>query len=411
MNTLDGHPLYDPRDVRENRARFRRDAVPALARANSFCCPTGRWPSAGWVLMLRDDYDLVSKLSTSLQLEVGDPRNPDNVGTIKGLSIVQARCVTTGLASDSSALYLVELTDARALAMNRWFQFPLTTSYNVRSPGYAGGYYTDTLDDGVPWTWDDMLGDIWGKIEAGIAGSVLGAWPGLPDDPDGTPEGFWFAGVSAWSAICDVLDALGMTVACDPTSTTPFSIVSTGEGDADFDAQQERYLLKKEDDMEWIDFGAARAPASVTVLFRRRNASYGTEETVRLNALQWSTHAIYSVSVSAPAFFAGTCGKHYLWSDFTVRYDQDGSPVAADVTTAATIAAERVSQYYDRIYSRTSGFMTQVYAGALPFTTGSQVDGVRWYQDYKDVDRHGWKTEIVRGMSPPWPALWDSWPC
>lgn len=54
--------------------------------------------------------------------------------------------------------------------------------------------------------------------------------------------------------------------------------------------------------------------------------------------------------------------------------------------------------------------MSQVYTGALPFVTGSQVDGVRYYQDYNDQDRQGWKTELVRGPYPPWAEVWDDFP-
>ena len=103
-------------------------------------------------------------------------------------------------------------------------------------------------------------------------------------------------------------------------------------------------------------------------------------------------------------------GSHYIWSDFTVRYDDSGDAVDAAVTAAQTVAKELATQYFDRIYNRTSGFMSQVYAGALPFVTGSQVDGVAWVQDYSDQLRQGWKTKIVRGQDPPFPEIYGAQP-
>mgnify|MGYP001580758730 FL=1 len=243
-----------------------------------------------------------------------------------------------------------------------------------------------------------MLQNIWTQM-----GTFLGTWPGLPYAPAGTPEGFWFPGVSAWTALCQILDYLGMAVACDLTKTSSYTIVSIGASDTGFTELQDKYITNLEDDLAWIDTGAGRVPRTVKVLFRRRNAIYGTEETVTYRndtmAQQWDMNSYYTVTVTAPALFANAVGTHFIWSDFTVRYDHDSNPVAADVATASTIAQERVTQYFDQIYSRTSGYMSRTYAGALPFTTGSQVDGVAWLQDYSNQSRHGWKTRIVRGSN------------
>ena len=390
------YPLYDPREVRHARERFRRDAIPALDRANSLYAPAGRWPARGWILVAQHDYSRIDTWSTSLQLEIGDSRQPDNVGALKGLAVVQAQCVTRGLATDPNALYLVELTDARGVLANRWFSLPTTSQYNLRAPAYPGEFHTGSLNGGVVWTWETMIRDLWQQM-----GARLGAWPGLPYVPAGVPEGFRFVGVPAWQALCDVLDHLGMTVAVDLTKADPYTIVSMGAADAAFTVLQAKYTTHLEDDLEWIDAGAGRVPATVRVFFKRREGVYGTEETVRRDSLQWSTTPLYSVSVAAPAIFTGAVGTHHLWSDFTVRYDVDGAPLAADVATATAIAQERTTQYFDLIYSRTSGFMSRTYAGALPLVTGSQVDGVCWQQDLRGDRWAGWRTTIVRGQQPP----------
>jgi hypothetical protein len=387
--------------------------LPELERANSFYCPTGRWSCRGWVLLDRDSYNQINPYLTDFQLSLGDPTQPNNVGVLRNLSIVQAQCVTRGLPSDLDALYLVELTDDEGVLFNQWFQMPLTTAYNIRAPAYPQGLYPWSTNGGTGvggsggWTWSSMLQDIWTRISTV---QLLGNWPGLPFTPTGTPEGFWFSGVPAWPAFVDVLEYLGMTLVVDPTvPNNPYGIVQTGAADPKFATLQAKYAGNLEDDLEWIDAGSGRVPGSVTVAFRRRNSIYGTEETVRLdNVLQWESAAYYTVTVAAPAQFSSATGTHLMWSDFTVRYDQDGVPLSADVAAADTIAAERVAQYYSKIYRGTSGFLTQTYAGALPFKTGSLVDGVKWWMD---PDDGGWRTQIIRGAfsnDAPWPDLWDS---
>jgi hypothetical protein len=290
---------------------------------------------------------------------------------------------------------------------NDWFTFPLIAQYNVRAPAYPQTFHPASMNAGAPWTWSTMVGDVWGKMSA-----LLGAYPGFPQGvaPAGVPEGFRLVGVPAWTALCDLLEHVGLTVACDLTRVAPYTVVQMGATDAAFTALQSQYATNLEDDLEWIDTGAGRVPKAVLVLFRRRNSVYGTEETVTYRSdgpYQWDQTPYYSVSVAAPATFAGSVGSHYIWSDFTVRYDLDNQPLAADVTTATTIAQERVTQYFGKIYRQTAGFMTRTYAGALPFATGSQVDGVAWKMDHSR-ERSGWVTELVRGRHPaPWSELWD----
>lgn len=365
--------------------------------------PTGRWPVRGWVLMDRASYDQLDPYSTSLQLEVGDPRQATNVGTMLNLSIVQAKCVTRGLASDPNAVYLVEITDGRGLLRNKWFEDPTDVSYNIRAPAYPEVFHPYTMNGGTTWTWSTMLQDMWTRMDADVNGQPLKSWPGLPSAPLGTPEGFWFTGVSAWASFCDVLDYLGMTVACDLTKTNPYTIVSVGAADSTFTTLQTKYAGNLEDDLEWLDVGAGRLPGVVEVRFRRRNTVYGTEETVRYDTFQWDMVPFYSVSVNAPV--GNGPGRGFMWADFTVRYDMDGNPLADDAATAMAIATERVTQYFAKL--RSSGDLAQTYAGALPFATGSQVDGVCWYQDYRNDDRYGgWRTQVVRD-DPPWRGLWS----
>lgn len=397
--------LCDAQEVTHSRLRFRRDAIPLLARANRFYMPAGRWPFRGWLLLPRGDYDRLDRYSRTLELRIGDPTMADNVATLGNLSIVQARCVTRGLASDPTALYLVEITDGRGILCNRWFSFPTTSQYNLRAVAYpqdtaAGGtFFTNTLNSGSTWTWATMLQNLWQQMS-----TFLGPWPGLPAGADtiGTPEGYSLTGVGAWGALNDILDHLGLTIACNLTSTTPYTIVVSNATDVSFSALQTRYLPWLTDDGEYIDIGAGRVPATVKVFFRRRNAVYGTEETVRYDEYQWATTPLYTVSVAAPSTFSAASGTHYLWSDYVVRFDHNNQVVDVDALRATTIASARVASYYARINPGT--WLEQTYAGALPFVTGSQVDGVCWYRGDGIHDRSGWRTQVISGPQPPWPG-------
>lgn len=394
-NTFGGFPLVNPRCVREHRSRFRRDLFPELDRANSYYSMAGRWPDVGWLLLDRGYFLKLNPYATNLQLTISDYVNPPL--TISNISIVQARCVTRGLASDPNSIYLVQVTNNEGVLYNPWFQYPVFAQYNVRAPAYDGSYYSGSLGAGTPWTWDGMVGDLWSQ-----AGGLLGTYPHLPTTPTGTPEGFVFAGVPLWEAISRVMDYLGMAIS---GSYPNFTIVVPGSPDAAYTALSTKYGSQTspqfcmEDSMEYLDAGSGRVPSQVVVYFHKRYQVYGTEETVRNDASQWETISpIYSVTIPAPSQFSSASGTGYLWADYTVRCDLDGNPLSSDVAIASAIAAERVTQFFDTIYRGTQGFLRHTFSGVLPFTTGSLVDGVRWFNTgIPQESRMGWHTEVIRG--------------
>lgn len=397
-STGGGWPLVDPRCVREHRERFRRDMFPELDRANSYYCASGIWPDSGWILLDRYSYNQINRYSTNLVLNIQDFFNPPI--TINNLAIVQARCVTRGGANDPNAIYLVQVTSGEGVIYNQWYQQAVTIQYNVRAPAYDTQYYSYSMNGAVPWTWSTMIGDLWNR-----ASNQLGPYPGLPSAPLGTPENFIFPGVSLWEAITQILNYLGMTVVGNYPS---LSIAISGATDTAFTTLQTGYAGYLEDDMEYIDGGSGRVPGQVVVYFHRRNQYYGTEETIRRDIYQWQAATAYGVTVTAPAPFNASAGIAHLWDSFTVRADANGEALAADVATATSIAAERVTQFFNNIFSGTLGAMRQVYIGALPFVTGSQCDGVRWFNtgymgNGKYDDYGGWRTEIIRGYM--WPEV------
>lgn len=393
-------PLYDSRRVREERQRFRRDLFPEVLKANSLYCPSGRWPARGWLLLRREDYVKLAPYG-KFALQIDDFKNGPLL--FQNLYLVQARCVTRGTAANPDSIYLVEVTDARGVLWNRWFAFPTTSQYNVRSPAYAEQFYTRSmriLGGGgilVPWNWPTMVGDLWQQMAA-----WLGLFPGLPVTPPDIPEGWIFPGEPAWLALDRMLDHLGCVVAVDLTQASPYTIVQIGAADNNFTALTNQSI--PEDDFEYIDTGQARVPGQVVVYFHKRYQFYGTEETVRRDNLQWSSTPLYSVTVNAPAQFTGATGLASVWDEYTVRVDVDNNVIPADAAMANVIAVDRAQQYYTKIYRGTLGYLRRVYPGTLPFAAGSQVDGVCWSEDYS-LGRGGWRTEVIRGPQPPWPEV------
>ncbi len=401
-NTFAGYPLYDPRHERQNRLNYRRDYLWLLDRANSLWVPAGRQAARGWLLMRYGDYLRLAtssdRFSTNLQLSIADVHTGTAM-TFGGLAIVRGRCVSRGKALDPNSIVVIEVTDRRGVLENRWFSQGTNSTYNARSPAYPQQFYSGSLLAGAPFTWSQMIADLWGQM------TEDGPFPGLPVTPTGPPEEWNLPGVPAWPALCMMLDHIGCYVACDLTNAAAYTIVSGGATDAALVAKQQLYAGLLEDDLEPTGPGSARIPGEIVVYFHRRNDQYGTEETIRRDGLQWSMTPLFSVTVPAPpdSIGQGSAGIHHLWDDFTVRYDVDNNPLAADVTTATTIASERAQQWFNVAYHDTLGSMKQVYTGCLPFTTGSQVDGVCWR--LLAHQRKGWQTEIVRGEDGEWERM------
>lgn len=404
-------PLVDARCVREHRRRFRRDLFPELKYANSYYNVAGRWSDVGWLLLDRNSYNQLDPYSKTLQLVIGDFVNTPV--TVSNLSIVTVKCVTYGLASDVNAIYLLQVTNNLGILRNQWFQYPVDVQYNVRAPAYSSvneNYYSGSLtgtNSTDAWTWTGMVQDLWNK-----SGGLLGTYPGLPYTPDTTPEGFSFVGVPLLDALSNITDYLGMNIAGNYPN---FSIVVPGAADTAYSALLTKYAATTspnfclQDSMAYSDIGSGRVPGQMVVYFPRRNQVYGSEEVDRYDSPQWQNTPAFTVTLSAPATFASAVGVGHLWSSFTVRYDQEGNPILEDVLKAQVLATDLVRNYFNIIHRGLAGQMRDVYAGALPFTTGSMVDGVRWYNTgYSSSgtleDRYcGWQTEVIRGQL--WPEV------
>lgn len=388
--TFGGYPLYGADMVLENRRHFRRAFLPQVVRANCLYVPAGRWPAQGWLLMRRADFlNLNTAAAQSLVVNDGVHGNV----TFNGLYVVQARSVTEGVPDDKDAVLLVQVTDSRGLYFNPWYQLGTTSQYNVIAPAYPNEYYELTMDGAAAFKWTRMVRDLWLQMP------LLGSYPGLPVSPNSTPENWSFPGLPVWLALNEVLDQLGCVVSANLSAASQYGIIAAGSADATFTAFENANVA--EDEYPFIDSGAGRAPGTLVVYFHRRNRYYGTEETVARTTGQWQTSELYSVSVTATAAgfpsFNSNPGVGFLWSDYTVEFDENNSPIASSLAGAVTIAVDQAASYYALIQRGTSGMMDRTYTGAQALGTSGQIDGVRWYQH----GNMGWRMQVIRGF------LWD----
>jgi hypothetical protein len=400
-NTFGGLPLYDSWVEILNRKRLRRTMdVTELDKANSLFVPSGPGPARGWIVLVRSDYNTLT-LTNPYNLTISDSQQ--NTITFQNLYIVNARCITRGLASDPKAVYLVEITDKTGLLNNQYFTQSINVAYNIRSPAYPEQYYSGTLNGVSPWTWDGMVQDIWSKLS-------LGTYPHLPVSVYTTinPEGWSFTGTSGFDALNKILEHLGCVLTRDLTkpAATQLGIVHLGDTDATQTALFTTYAGQLEDDEDWLDTGQVRLPGTIQVIMHRRNQYYGTEETVRKDAFQWSTTPTYTLPIATGV--TGATGFDTLWTDFSPRFDENNAII--DAATASLVATNRAADRLAILSRGNNGYLRQRYIGTLPFVTGVLIDGVSWQHiplaDKKGkLTRRGWITEVIRTPMAPWPEV------
>lgn len=232
-----------------------------LGKANQFRVTRGREPGAGSILLLGDDLDTID-LTKSHTLKF-----VDEGGTVqlRQVTLTQAFAVVP---SNAGTVYLCELADRRF----HLARIPIDKGYNLRNAN-GDDYLSASLNSGDPWTWAELIDDIWAELDLGVNA------PSLPFTPHGTPENLAFFGGYAWDALNNVLDRLACEIIYDPTadaegtvytsSNSPWAIVRIGSADPETSST----LRRLKGDRTWDDYpnepSRAWKPEKVRVLFRR----------------------------------------------------------------------------------------------------------------------------------------------
>jgi len=380
--SLDGQPCLEPRTLYLS-CRDTNLSTEWVDKPNAFTCPLGCEPGEGWLLLAKSALDAISPDGTFSGLY--DLTFGDDVGsiTLKSLVVVSGECLTPGVRGGDSA-YLVRVAD------RRWFlkSIIVDVAYNMRSAADAT-YLTPTLDGSktppAPWTWTQLVEDLWGKA------SMLGVYPGLPFSPDGTPGDVELYQRPFSEALEGVLDRLGCALQLDPTLDT-FDIVQVGAEDTTEAAATQ--TLESAGLRIWDGYTTynvrAEIPEKVRVLFRK--IPHTRDGTSPYHALD--------VADTSPA--SGT----QTGTIFAVEDELEAQYAVATLTNAAALtsrANERATDTFRRLKAAAAG-LRAVYAGVQSdpgILPGSLVDSTRWSELASGIaPSAGLITEVVRAALP-----------
>lgn len=411
--TLGGLTCYDPRRAAEAAARL-GTPVDFLGKASAFTLPLGRDPGRGAVLMVRSDLDSLDQDTFQQLVWTSD----FDTLTIQSLIITRAIILNKALTSDPNALFMVELADKRHV-----FPFSsIDSQYNVRmpAPSALSGpnlYYPESLNSGALWTWDTMVGDIWGELP-----DDAGAAPSLPYTPDGNPDDFRFLGVSAWLALHEVLDKLQVAVSYDPIEDT-FSFVRLGTTQAGLSGSLDSLtsagrLLYNFDPTE---SDLARMPETIRAFFHRQEAfndseafAHGTENDTSRSG-NWESSPLISKDVATEVSGVAAGSVLPVWDDLPALVDDEGTNTNSEALEFR--ASELAGNIRDRITTSDASQRKHFSGITTAILPGSEVDSVAWQDFGGDRDSAGLVTIVTQRQTatglpdasgplrPTWPRL------
>ena len=224
--SLSGYPVVLASAALEQMEKFGYDTSLIDGRANSYRCPLGVDPGVACLLMLRKSLnDLTASSFKSIKFAVGA-----ETLTVPELCLNRAYRVLPGRSHDERALYLVELYDKRWLLKRTGI---INKRYNVREWEDAdGAYRSGTENDATeePWTWTEILEDLWDELDPDLAGAYT--FTDVEPTLDSTPENLFYENISAWEALGDVAHRIGCELKLDPGTGT-ISIIQMGTTDDD----------------------------------------------------------------------------------------------------------------------------------------------------------------------------------
>jgi hypothetical protein len=387
--SIGNRPILHPKPEREAAQRLGtpRDFV---GRANSYTCPRGPEPGVAWLLMLGRDIQKMAKGAThKLQWKDGKREL-----TVDGMLFRRSLVINKALADEPNAAHLVEFHDCRAVlklsAINK--------QYNVRMPAPSGQgtlegselFYTDSMNSGQPWTWQEMLSDIWGFLPGAAAGDA----PDLPSPggaayvPDGTPENFRFIGRNTWQALHEVLAKIDCTTAYNPLDST-FSYVRLGLPQDDLTDSLTILAQRMVYNYDPGQFHITEMPETIRVFFHRREQYYGLEKDTT-QADNWELEPVVSKDYATNFDDAYPDTVLPVWDDMPALFGESGNTngpalqtradeIGANVANTINVSDRRFRRHY-------LGITTEV----LP---GSAIATVRW-RDYGD--EVGLVTELIQ---------------
>lgn len=397
MNTYDypqvsGLPTLSAKSARYNAARNHSPTL-FVDRANSVHLMRGSKPGNAWMLMLKRDLDLLSRdVLHTITWYASDSAVPTE---FKNWVIVDTVAIDVSHTGDTTAAFLVYFEDLRRL----FKRSSAAVQYNVRMPAPTttttteDRYYTDTLNAGSLYTWQNIVDDLWDILFEEMPASVVKPTaPALPYTPESTPENLRFIGVSGWDAFCSVLEAVNCTYVYDPVHNV-HSIVRLGREQTELTDAITKYASRLTFHVAGDDGydQLAKMPRVVRVFFRKRITYAGIERDTA-DANNWELSQWYTKDYSTGA--TNGFGVLPVWGDIDALYDDQTGPTNSTELTdrANEIGADVASRilYDDK---KVANFYAGIISDVIP---GSQLERVT-IRNYGD--NRGTLTEWIAGAS------------
>ncbi len=261
--------------------------------------------------------------------------------------------IATAVTKQSNPAYWVVLRDVRWLLEK---SAVAGDDYNLLKS--SGTYVAATTNSGTPWTWQQVLTQLWAKLPGAIAGTC----PTLPYTPGSTPENLSFDDVGAWRAINQVLTAVGCVLVRNPFSGAfTFERLSVSQNLTALDG----YSLL------WNDRATATnyaIPNEAVVLF-----PYGPTGS--------TTYTPFRQKWAEVASIGGTQGQYEITDPMFYFSGRE-----ADIIVRAAEVADALAGLLD---PKANPFAA-TYAGAKSVSPGTRLSSVRWVSD----GTRGFETQV-----------------
>lgn len=396
--SLDGFPCVTPRSVLEFYARSGQ-TNPINLNAIGYVNPRGRWYGRGQVIVTYKVLKgLTNRASATHTLRFED--DYASPVTIQKLAIVRAKALTGVQGEeDDTSIYLLDLADQRYFGRYT----SLNKAYNVRSfrvidESNQPKYYKDTLNGGSPWSWSDLVKDIWSYLPTALFGTLTEEG----DYPTKEPDNFVFRGVTAWDALMSVLDVSGNTIVRSLTGT--FKVVSSN-GDQPVNEMETDIIRKRTYNPSNDSFPACVYPEKVRVYFPADYMAFQnySDDEVVAGQDAYRLKPLYSRDIDYSTFLEDVPLHQNvvpglilpLHAPRTARYDFAG--VLLNSSELTTFAEQIATRYMAATTFDNSGVFRSlhtIYHGFYPsLAPGARTEAVAWH-----LGPQGSKTEVL--LSP-----------
>lgn len=370
-------PVYDPANLYVQAVEKDDPTEHWYGKINCFHQPLGKEHGYGYLYMLQGDFaNLNQLLLYSLEIT-----NGDYTVSIDNLTIVSASAIYPSTELNNNTALIVTIADTRIFLQRT----AINKGYNVYASGTSATSTTpefdeDTTNAGDPWTWQEIVEDIWDHFPVGTAGSLDATSVTFPSY---VPEGLCFYGITAWDALFICLEKINMVLSCQPNGTYKL-YPEDGADDHDVGIYQAQYRSITDQTLNQTP-STITYPESVTVYFPNLS---GYRPLYSVNILTFDINPLLTTRTGVVDILHDTTNAFY---------DTDDPPNVTNDTELDTVALDRVTQYITGLARPTDAIVCHELLGVH---TNNLYDRVSWY-DYGAGLYTEMVTRLQRRPSPP----------